>query len=161
MGELVLGRFYVQPQWVFDSINKRERCPEKNYALGETLPPHLSPFTQEFRIGDYVPPEQTQDESEETMEEKTNDSEEEEEEMGEDESDSEGGESGEEVDNEGTEMGVRVGMMDKLDDDHENKMQEDEEYKLRVMMIKKKYRGLYKSMMKNRRKRMNESKFKE
>merc|ERR1739842_212458 len=78
-----------------------------------------------------------------------------------DESDSEDGESGEEVENEGTEMGVRVGMMDKLDDDHENKMQEDEEYKLRVMMIKKKYRGLYKSMMKNRRKRMNESKFKE
>merc|ERR1712114_79693 len=70
-------------------------------------------------------------------------------------------ESGEELAGEEKEMGVRVGMMDKLDDDHETKMQEDEEYKLRVMMIKKKHRGLYKSMMKNRRKRMNESKFKE
>jgi len=163
MGELVMGRFYVQPQWVFDSINRREKCPEKNYALGETLPPHLSPFTQEFRIGDYVPPEE-KDLGQEN--EKENDSEVEgeegdEEEMEEGESDSDEGESEEGEENEGPEMGVRVGMMDKLDDDHETKMQEDEEYKLRVMMIKKKYRGLYKSMMKNRRKRMNESKFKE
>jgi len=168
LGEVVLGRFYVQPQWVFDSINRREKCPEKNYALGETLPPHLSPFTQEFRIGDYVPPEQKELE-EENKEEKVESSEEdgeeegEEEEMDKDESDSEEEEeeSGEELAGEEKEMGVRVGMMDKLDDDHETKMQEDEEYKLRVMMIKKKYRGLYKSMMKNRRKRMNESKFKE
>jgi len=165
MGELVMGRFYVQPQWVFDSINRREKCPEKNYALGETLPPHLSPFTQEFRIGDYVPPEEKNLGQEN---EKVNDSEVEgeegdEEEMEEGESDSDEGDSeeGEGEDTEGPEMGVRVGMMDKLDDDHETKMQEDEEYKLRVMMIKKKYRGLYKSMMKNRRKRMNESKFKE
>merc|ERR1712025_922055 len=87
--------------------------------------------------------------------------EEDEEEMEEGESESEEAGSEEEGATEGTEMGVRVGMMDKLDDDHETKMQEDEEYKLRVMMIKKKYRGFYKSMMKNRRKRMNESKFKE
>merc|ERR1712083_1155030 len=86
--------------------------------------------------------------------EKENDSEVEgeegnEEEMEEGDSDSNEGESeeGEEEDTEGPEMGVRVGMMDKFDDDHETKMQEDEEYKLRVM-IKKKYRGLYKSMMK-------------
>merc|ERR1712073_271930 len=59
-GDLVLGRFYVQPQWVFDSINRREKCREKDFALGETLPPHLSPFVSERdrRVGDYVPPEQ-------------------------------------------------------------------------------------------------------
>merc|ERR1711892_1220490 len=134
VGELVLGRFYVQPQWVFDSINRREKCPEKDYALGETLPPHLSPFTQEYRIGDYVPPEQRALDT--GVEEGKNEE-------------------------EGTEMGVKVGMMDKLDEDHDTKMQEDEEYKLRVMMIKKKHRGLYRSMMKNRRKRMNETKLKE
>merc|ERR1711935_129759 len=78
-----------------------------------------------------------------------------------DESDSEEGESGDEKEEEGTAMGVKVGMMDKLDEDHDTKMQEDEEYKLRVMMIKKKHRGLYRSMMKNRRKRMNETKLKE
>merc|ERR1711915_569266 len=144
IGELVLGRFYVQHQWVFDSINRREKCPERDYALGETLPPHLSPFTQEYRVGDYIPPEQKaldgenvdgpgEDESEEDVSSK----------------------------DDKNEMGVKVGMMDKLDDDHEKKMQEDEEYKLRVMMIKKKHRGLYKSMMKNRRKRMNESRLKE
>merc|ERR1712058_81737 len=59
-GDLVLGRFYIQPQWIFDSINRREKCREKDYALGETLPPHLSPFVseRERRVGDYVPPEQ-------------------------------------------------------------------------------------------------------
>merc|ERR1712083_107513 len=55
-------------------------------------------------------------------------------------------------------MGVKVGTMTKLDDDHDLKMLEDEEYKLRVMMIKKKHRGLYRSMMRNRKKRMNEAK---
>merc|ERR1719312_540543 len=60
VGNTVLGRFYIQPQWIFDSINQRERCPEKDYVLGETLPPHLSPFVseRERRVGDYVPPEQ-------------------------------------------------------------------------------------------------------
>jgi len=167
IGELVLGRFYVQPQWVFDSINRREKCPERDYALGETLPPHLSPFTQEYRVGDYIPPEQKaldgenvdgpgEDESEEDVSEQEN-------EEDEDQSSSEDEDASEDVSSKDdkNEMVVKVGMMDKLDDDHEKKMQEDEEYKLRVMMIKKKHRGLYKSMMKNRRKRMNESRLKE
>ena len=46
----------------------------------------------------------------------------------------------------------------KLDDDHDEKMVEDEEYKLRVMMIKKKHSELYRSMMRNRKKRMNKAK---
>merc|ERR1712098_98216 len=62
------------------------------------------------------------------------------------------------VKEEDTSMGVKVGMMTKLDEDHDRKMIEDEEYKLRVMMIKKKHRGLYRSMMKSRKKRMNEAK---
>merc|ERR1712173_293994 len=71
------------------------------------------------------------------------------------------GDSGDEDNATSNGMAVKVGVMEKLDDDHEKKMEEDEEYKLRVMMIKKKHRGLYKSMMKNRRKRLNESKLKE
>ncbi len=35
---------------------------------------------------------------------------------------------------------------------------EDEEYRLRVMMIKKKHKGLYKSMMKSRKKREGQAK---
>merc|ERR1712210_209741 len=97
----VLGRFYIQPQWVFDSINRRERCGEAEYALGETLPPHLSPFIAERRVGDYVPPEQkkleegVKDDGEEEEEEGEN-AEEEEESDG-DEIESDGVEEKEEV----------------------------------------------------------------
>merc|ERR1712032_1468728 len=148
----VLGRFYVQPQWVFDSINRRERCGEAEYALGETLPPHLSPFIAERRVGDYVPPEQkkleegVKEDGEEEEEEEEN---EDEEESDGDEIDSDEEEEDEEVTKEKEEessMGVKVGTMTKLDDDHDQKMLEDEEYKLRVMM------------MRNRKKRMNEAK---
>jgi len=161
----VLGRFYVQPQWVFDSINRRERCGEAEYALGETLPPHLSPFIAERRVGDYVPPEQKKleegvKEGGEEEEEEEENEEEEESDGDEIESDEEGDEEDEDVtkEKEDESMGVKVGTMTKLDDDHDQKMLEDEEYKLRVMMIKKKHRGLYRSMMRNRKKRMNEAK---
>ena len=166
-GEMALGRFYIQPQWIFDSINRRERCREKDYALGETLPPHLSPFVseRERRVGDYVPPEQRaleenieREEAEDSDENEAEDSghEDDADDSNESSSDSEQTKEVEEV-----KMGVKVGVMEKFDDDHEKKMEEDEEYKLRVMMIKKKHRNLYKSMMKNRRKRIHESKLKE
>merc|ERR1711973_917530 len=78
-----LGRFYVQPQWIFDSINRRKKLNEKDYALGETLPAHLSPFVVERRVGDYVPPEEEEEEEggdEAEEEEEDDDGEEEEEE---------------------------------------------------------------------------------
>jgi len=167
VADQVLGRFYVQPQWVFDSINRRERCSEAEYALGETLPPHLSPFIAERRVGDYVPPEQKK--LEEGVKDDGEQEEEEEEENGEEEEsdgeevDSDEGEEDEEVkvseeNKEESSMGVKVGTMTKLDDDHDRKMVEDEEYKLRVMMIKKKHSELYRSMMRNRNKRMNKAK---
>ncbi|RLV90432.1 Pescadillo [Spathaspora sp. JA1] len=40
----VAGRTYIQPQWIFDCINKSELLPVSAYAPGETLPPHLSPW---------------------------------------------------------------------------------------------------------------------
>jgi len=149
-----LGRFYVQPQWIFDSINRRSKLNERDYALGETLPPHLSPFVGERRVGDYVPPEERQLTapahlpSLAALEER----EEEEEEEGESEMSEEEEEEKEEKEE------VKEGRREKTDKEEEKKMQETEEYRLRVMMVKKKHRNLYKSMMKNRKRRENEAK---
>eukprot|EP00088_Acartia_fossae_P041174 TRINITY_DN4306_c0_g1_i4.p1 TRINITY_DN4306_c0_g1~~TRINITY_DN4306_c0_g1_i4.p1 ORF type:complete len:587 (+),score=207.34 TRINITY_DN4306_c0_g1_i4:59-1819(+) len=172
-----LGRFYVQPQWIFDSINRRSKLNEKHYAIGETLPPHLSPFIADRRVGDYVPPEEKnlaeqdnaekqdneadegedEEENEEESEEDEEEGEEESEEgEGEEESGEEEEESGEEKENEAEE--VKVGTKEKVDRKAEKQLQETEEYRLREMMVPRKHRGLYKSMMKNRKRRINESK---
>ncbi|KAK3905079.1 Pescadillo N-terminus-domain-containing protein [Staphylotrichum tortipilum] len=48
------GRVYVQPQWVWDSINDEEFKSPELYAPGASLPPHLSPFVKPTR-GQYDP----------------------------------------------------------------------------------------------------------
>jgi len=53
-----LDRVYIQPQWVYDSINVRMLLPTSDYLIGAKLPPHLSPFANEKR-GEYVPPDKT------------------------------------------------------------------------------------------------------
>lgn len=66
----VAGRTYIQPQWVFDSINKGELVPVNQYGPGETLPPHMSPwgdsgaYNPDAAITDAV----DEDESEEEVE---------------------------------------------------------------------------------------------
>ncbi|EDO14845.1 hypothetical protein Kpol_359p6 [Vanderwaltozyma polyspora DSM 70294] len=40
----VAGRTYIQPQWIFDCLNKAKLVPANLYLPGETLPPHLSPW---------------------------------------------------------------------------------------------------------------------
>ena len=36
----LLFRFYVQPQWIFDAINRRSKLNERDYALGRTVHLH-------------------------------------------------------------------------------------------------------------------------
>ena len=48
------GRVYVQPQWVWDSVNEAELQEPHLYAPGASLPPHLSPFVKRIE-GAYDP----------------------------------------------------------------------------------------------------------
>lgn len=54
---MIAGRVYIQPQWIFDSINKRQLQPAHLYAPGSILPSHLSPFAS-YAEDDYVPEEE-------------------------------------------------------------------------------------------------------
>ncbi|KAF5249028.1 hypothetical protein FAUST_28 [Fusarium austroamericanum] len=50
----VPGRTYIQPQWVWDSVNDGELKEAHLYAPGAALPPHLSPFVRNVQ-GAYDP----------------------------------------------------------------------------------------------------------
>ncbi|EFA12199.1 Pescadillo homolog-like Protein [Tribolium castaneum] len=173
MEKQYISRYYVQPQWIFDSVNARELLPVNKYFMGEILPPHLSPFTNEGRHQEYMPPEEkalydpealeelhkkgesdedADEEEEETENADTTNEQVEEEEEEEDED--------EEVEAEETapvkkKLKVTPGEIYK-EVPWEKSRQERQEYKLREKLVKNKHRKLYKSMMAGRKERAKE-----
>lgn len=55
---IFFSRYYVQPQWIFDSVNAKELLPVEKYLIGCVLPPHLSPFSNNQQDQTYIPPEE-------------------------------------------------------------------------------------------------------
>lgn len=54
-----MSRCYIQPQWIFDSVNQRTLLPIDDYVAGSVLPAHLSPFVT-IDSDTYIPPEQAE-----------------------------------------------------------------------------------------------------
>ncbi|XP_045682770.1 pescadillo homolog [Phyllostomus hastatus] len=173
----VIGRYYVQPQWVFDSVNARLLLPVADYFPGVQLPPHLSPFVSE-KEGDYVPPEKLKLLALQRGEHpgNLNDSEEEEEE---EDNDSDGGEEGENEEEdleagseeeeeaqltaleerrmEGKKPKVVAGTV-KLEDKQRLAQEEESEAKrLAIMMMKKREKYLYNKIMFGKRRKIREA----
>lgn len=84
-GSRVPGRIYIQPQWIWDSVNDEELKRADEYAPGASLPPHLSPFVKKVR-GQYDPSAPLADQEREGEElEADSDSEEDEEDISDEE----------------------------------------------------------------------------
>uniref|UniRef100_A0A1B6CUK3 Pescadillo homolog n=1 Tax=Clastoptera arizonana TaxID=38151 RepID=A0A1B6CUK3_9HEMI len=188
MNTQYISRYYIQPQWVFDSINKRELQAVEKYLIGCVLPPHLSPFVDPTKTEHYMPSEEStmndpsllkemeaQDEDdeesiEEESEKKLNDTsgnlsseEKDEDEDDDDDDDQEISDLEEKNEQDAVKQSKRAAMNVRAgkimkEDPAFKKHEEYQELKLREKLIHKKHRKLYQSMMKGRMDRLKDKK---
>ncbi|CAH2294928.1 pescadillo homolog [Pelobates cultripes] len=146
----IINRYYVQPQWVFDSVNARLLLPVADYFPGVLLPPHLSPFVQE-KEGDYVPPEKHRLlalQRGERIEE-----EEEEEEEDKKLREMEDRKSAEKKLN----VKVTAGKVREVNQARVAEQEKNEEKRLAIMMMKKKEKYLYNKIMFGKKRKVREA----
>ncbi|KAG8146130.1 hypothetical protein E2320_012520 [Naja naja] len=171
-------RHYLQPQWVFDSVNAKMRLPVADYFPGVMLPPHLSPFVSE-KEGDYMPPEKLKLLALQRGEEpaaKGSEEDEEEESGGEDEGATEGSEEEDEEEedsdkedegklrkmeaqrsqNKNLPVKVTPGQVVKEDKERLMQEQQNEEKRLAIMMMKKREKYLYQKIMFGKKRKIRE-----
>lgn len=170
MEKQFISRYYVQPQWVFDSVNRREMLPVEEYLMGAILPPHLSPFKNEQLNEVYVPPEERAlmdpsyklNADEDDEEEKQEDNEEIEEDEEEEEDSDEDDEEDAPVDGKEKErlakkkaMKVKAGQVTK-EVPWADAKEDKHAFNLRAKLIKPKHKKFYKASTEGKKERKKE-----
>lgn len=150
----VAGRTYIQPQWIFDCINKGELVPANKYLPGEALPPHLSPWGDAIGYDPTAPVDEGEEEESESESENEDQVEEEDQEVvagEEDDDDDEELQAQKELELEA--QGIKYSETSEADKDvnkSKNKKrkvdEEEEERKLKMIMMSNKQKKLYKKM---------------
>lgn len=171
----VIGRYYLQPQWVFDSVNAKLCLPVADYFPGTVLPPHLSPFVTE-KEGDYIPPEKMkllalqrgedpgeesesgEEEGDEEEEEDASEGSEQEEENSDDEDEERLKKmEAERAQSKALPVKVTAGKVLKEDKHRLAQEQQSEEKRLAIMMMKKREKYLYKKIMFGKKRKIREA----